>query len=310
MTAQNFKDNFYYDFLKQNPNTVMNIREYYDPRSQNLPGHSPVSADEYEGSEPDYRNSSEHGNISDYEHIAYDNVVDDQNGLEDPSNFRCMTPGSNLPLRGSSITQPHHHHVDDMLENISSDAMIMMPDTLDHLNTVHDDDDLSDNTGHFTVGLARATGTNATTVAQSFINSESVLGNGTEEQQSNTDYITGGSVIGVQPTTITDASAAEFFQSGMVSFPSMDPDEHSKYGERSPSPLSIGHRRRSQYIKDSWPPITSKQIVISFMTHKLFTTLSASNLRTYDFQLKLMTLFCFWLGMLIKSHINLAACNI
>jgi len=217
----------------QESNAVINMREYFDSRSQNLPGHSPVSADEYEGSEVDYRNS-EHGNLSDYEQNTFDNAVDEQNGHEDPSNFRCLTPGSNLPLRGNCNVQQHRE--DDMLESISSDAMIMIPDALDALHTP---DDL-EGTGHFTVGLARATAT------QSFTNS---LHN--ELPTAKDDFMTTGN---------NGQIASEgYFGTNLITFPSeaADVEPEDKFEHEQPIP-GRSSQPRSEYIEDSWPQIPSE----------------------------------------------------
>ncbi|ODM99738.1 hypothetical protein Ocin01_06944 [Orchesella cincta] len=218
-----------YTHPMQDPNAVMNMRGYLDPRSQNIPGHSPVSADEYEGSEVDYR--TDHGNLSDYEQNTYDNAVDERNGHEDPSEFRCMTPGSNLPLRGSSGAQQRHD--EDMLESISSDAMMMMSDPMDNLNTSHD----LDETGHFTAGLARAT------ASQSFTN-------GVHNTASVTDgYLNTGPGQPCQdPEGFFDTNLMNF--NGVGALAAAD-----KYNDQQ---VLCG---RSSFIEENWPNIGCEYFV-------------------------------------------------
>lgn len=212
--------------LQQDSNAAMNIREYFDSRSQNLPGHSPVSVDEYEGSEVDYRNS-EQGNISDYEQNTFDNGLDEQNGNEDPSQFRCMTPGSNLPIRGSSGVQQRHD--DDMLESISSDAIMMIPDGLVGLTTSND----LDETGHFTAGLARAT------AGQSFTNGAH------NPPSTNSSFMNISNSQTCQPSE-------DFFGTNMT-FPEETPSTEQ--------PI------RSAYIDDSWAHVPSKSKLCQLSGH-------------------------------------------
>lgn len=242
------------------------MREYFDPRSQNLPGHSPVSADEYEGSEVEYRNGSVHGNLSDYdEQNTFDNAVDERicndNDQEDPANFRCLTPGSNLPLRGSSACNNIQHHEDDMLENISSDAMILIQDPMDSLPLA---DDLGGGAGHFTAGLAHAN-SNAT---QSFTNNGVVLVNGGPQINNLNDLEQDEPFLDRTPPNTRGQTAPEegFFGTNVDD----NEDEDDTFPVQrlitlDSDPKDYGEPPRSPYCDDSWPHPPSKPHIMIIM---------------------------------------------